>query len=85
MIKNLDDMYLKINMLIDILKKNGDIEYSKLLDDALAGSTSGEILGALRLYIKKMNNEYYKYLDNKSKMLTKDILIFIENAFNMIE
>ncbi len=58
MITNLDDLYRSVREVRDELSEAGEEEKSRALDDAMyIGSTSGEILGEIRLQLRALRRD----------------------------
>jgi hypothetical protein len=75
MYEDMQSFYNDTNMLIHMLRMNGYNEYSIELESALAGSTGGEIVGALNTTLLKYktinfkNAEIQKLLECQREMI----------------
>ena len=75
MIQSNKDLYQNINKIIAELKKAGQLEYAKQLEDALSISTiPSEVLGETRLALENLENA--NFVDNLNIRL--DIKLSLE-------
>lgn len=79
MIKDLKQVYQKVNQIKDYLKMKNLNEYEKELSNAMFGSTSGEILGGIRLSLQRIISDNLIEETTKKEML--EIIEFVNKAW----